>query len=84
MDWRQRIIVDPGICHGKSCFADTSVFVSIILDNLAVGVSPERIRQRYPTVTQDQIVAALAYAADSSNTCRASLLSSDVVLRSHF
>ncbi len=35
--WRDRISVDPTICHGKACIKGTRIMVSIILDNLAAG-----------------------------------------------
>jgi uncharacterized protein (DUF433 family) len=38
--------------------------VSVILDNLAVGQTPEEIVESYPSVTREAIQASLAYAAD--------------------
>lgn len=35
MTWRDRISVDPRICHGKACIKGTRVMVSVVLDNLA-------------------------------------------------
>ena len=37
MDWKERISVDPTICHGKACVKGTRVMVSVILDALADG-----------------------------------------------
>lgn len=39
MTWQNRISADPLVCHGKACIAGTRIMVSIILDNLAAGVS---------------------------------------------
>jgi uncharacterized protein (DUF433 family) len=64
MNWKERISVDPQICHGKACIKGTRVMVSVILDNLAAGVKPEEILKSYPTLTEQDIRAALAYAAD--------------------
>lgn len=64
MDWQERISVDPLICHGKACIKGTRVMVSVILDNLATGVSREEILRSYPSLTVEDIQAALAYAAD--------------------
>ena len=64
MDWRAHIHTDPDICHGKACFTGTRVMVSIVLDNLAAGQSPERILGSYPSLNAQHIAAALAYAAD--------------------
>lgn len=41
--------------------------VSVILDNLAAGVSPEEIRHDYPSVPTAAIQAAIAYAAELSH-----------------
>ena len=43
MDWRERIAINPEICHGKACIKGTRVMVSVILDNLAEGESYESI-----------------------------------------
>ncbi len=64
MNWREHISVDPEVCHGKACFTGTRVLVSVVLDNLAAGLSPEEIVQSYPSITTDSVHAALAYAAD--------------------
>ncbi|MEK7845421.1 MAG: DUF433 domain-containing protein, partial [Nitrospinota bacterium] len=34
MDWRERITVDPFVCHGKACIKGTRIMDSVILDNL--------------------------------------------------
>jgi uncharacterized protein (DUF433 family) len=66
MDWRQRITVDPNVCHGKPCIKGTRIMVSVILDNLAGGVTPETILKGYPSLRQEDIQAALGYAAEVS------------------
>ena len=43
MNWRDRITVDPRVCHGKACIKGTRVMASVILDNLAAGISREDI-----------------------------------------
>ncbi len=64
MDWKPHIIVDPNLCHGKACVRGTRVMVSVILDNLAAGLRPEEILKDYPSLSQEAILAAVAYAAD--------------------
>lgn len=64
MDWRKRISVDPQICHGKACIKGTRVMVSVVLDNLAEGIAPEEILKSYPSLTLEDIHAAIAYAAE--------------------
>jgi uncharacterized protein (DUF433 family) len=62
--WPDHISVDPDICHGKACIRGTRVMVSVILDNLAAGLTPGEIVESYPSVREEQILAAVAYAAD--------------------
>jgi uncharacterized protein (DUF433 family) len=64
MDWRERISVDPLVCHGKACIKGTRIMISVILDNLAAGASPEEIVKSYPSLSLEDIQAAIAYAAD--------------------
>jgi uncharacterized protein (DUF433 family) len=64
MDWQEFITVDPAVCHGRAYFIGTRIMVSIILDNLAIGLSPEDIIASYPTLTRVSIQAALGYAAE--------------------
>lgn len=64
MNWRERISVDPDICHGKACIKGTRIMVSVVLDNLAAGETVERILNNYPTLTREGIQAALQYAAE--------------------
>lgn len=62
-DWEERIQIDPAICHGKPCIRGTRIMVSVILDNLAEGLSPEEIIEEYPSLTPDDVRAAIRYAA---------------------
>ncbi len=64
MSWQKYIVVDPNICHGKACIKGTRIMVSVIMDNLAVGLSPDEIIQSYPSLSHEAIQAAIAYAAD--------------------
>jgi len=66
MDWQQRVMVDPMICHGKACIKGTRIMVSIILDNLADGILEQEILKSYPSLTPEDIKAAIAYAAELS------------------
>ena len=66
MDWRDRITVDPQICHGQACLRGTRIMVSVVLDNLAAGLDVPEILASYPTLTREDIQAAVAYAAELS------------------
>ncbi|HOT20624.1 MAG TPA: DUF433 domain-containing protein [Spirochaetota bacterium] len=67
MNWKDRIIIDPNICHGKPCIKGTRIIVSVILDNLANGMKEEDIVRSYPSLTSEDIQAAIAYAAELSH-----------------
>ena len=64
MDWKPYITSDPQIMHGAVCFRGTRIPVSVVLDNLAAGETPERILEQYPSLKPEHIPAALGYAAD--------------------
>jgi uncharacterized protein (DUF433 family) len=38
--------------------------VSVVLDNLAAGLTPDEITRSYPSLDQEAVLAAIAYAAD--------------------
>jgi uncharacterized protein (DUF433 family) len=64
IDWRERIEVNPAICHGKPCIKGTRIMVSVVLDNLAEGMPPEEVVSEYPSLTLEDVRAAMVYAAD--------------------
>jgi uncharacterized protein (DUF433 family) len=64
MNWRERISVDPAICHGRACINGTRVMVSVVLDNVAAGVPTDELLKSYPSLSADDIRAALKYAAE--------------------
>jgi len=64
MNWREYITVDPEICHGKACITSTRIMVSVILDNLAAGLTTDGIVHSYPSLTSEAVEAAIAYAAE--------------------
>jgi len=57
----ERISIDPNICFGKPCIRGTRIWVSLILDFLANGMSVDEILAEYPQLTRDDMRAALAY-----------------------
>ena len=60
----KRISIDPTICFGKPCICGTRIWVSLIVYNLADGVSETELLAAYPELAPDDIRAALAYAAE--------------------
>jgi uncharacterized protein (DUF433 family) len=64
MDWREYVTVDPDVCHGRACVRGTRVFASVVLDNLAAGLSVEELLQSYPTLSREAVQGVIAYAAE--------------------
>ena len=64
MNWRERIVTNPQICHGRACIRGTRIMVSVVLDNLAAGLGLEEILKSYPSLTRQDIEAAIGYAAE--------------------
>ncbi|MBI3465244.1 MAG: DUF433 domain-containing protein [Planctomycetes bacterium] len=65
MAWRERISVDPAVCHGQACIKGTRIMVSVVLDNLAAKVETDELLKSYPTISVEDVRAALEYAAES-------------------
>lgn len=59
-----RISIDPNICFGKPCIKGTRIWVSLILDFLASGMTMNEIRAEYPQLTVEDVRAAIAYGAE--------------------
>jgi uncharacterized protein (DUF433 family) len=64
VNWGERISVNPAVCHGKACIRGTRILVSVVIDNIAAGISRSEILQSYPVLQDSDIDAALAYAAE--------------------
>lgn len=64
MSWHERIVTDPAVCHGKACIRGTRIPVSVVLDNLAAGLSLDEIVLSYPSLSPDDVRASVAYAAE--------------------
>lgn len=58
-----RITIDPGVSFGKPCIRGTRIWVSMIMDNLAAGVSEDEILAAFPILKKEDIRSAVAYAA---------------------
>ena len=64
MSYRDRVIIDPEIMHGKPVIKGTRIPVYIILNLLAGGLSEEEVLREYPDITKEDIHACLEYAAE--------------------
>jgi uncharacterized protein (DUF433 family) len=60
----ERIEIDPDIMDGKPVIRGTRIPVELILRKLGAGIPPEAIVADHPRLTQDDILAAQAFAAD--------------------
>jgi len=63
--WMNRIVIDPAIHHGEPCIKNTRVPVSMIVGSIADGDTPEDILAAYPSLSLEDIQAALHYAAEA-------------------
>jgi uncharacterized protein (DUF433 family) len=61
-----RISIDPAVCGGRPCVRGTRIWVALILDLLACGMSEAQLRVEYPALTHEDILAAIAYGAEAS------------------
>jgi len=59
-----RIAVNPNVCFGKPCIRGHRIWVSLILDFLASGMTAEEILQEYPDLSRDDILACIAYGTE--------------------
>jgi uncharacterized protein (DUF433 family) len=64
VNWRERIVSNPGILGGKAVVAGTRISVEIILEQLALEATVEDVIEYYPFLTRDDVLAALAYASE--------------------
>jgi uncharacterized protein (DUF433 family) len=54
-DLLKRISIDPQVCFGRPCIRGTRIWVSLIVDNLAEGVSESELRAAYPQLQPEEI-----------------------------
>ncbi len=64
-DYREYITIEAGKRSGKACIRGMRITVHDVLSYLAAGMSHEEIIADFPQLTQNDILACLAYAADA-------------------
>jgi uncharacterized protein (DUF433 family) len=64
MSYQDIITIEPGKRGGRPCIRGMRITVGDVLGWLAAGMSHEQILGDYPELTEDDIRACLAYAAD--------------------
>lgn len=60
----ERISIDPKICHGQACVKGTRIPVHQILHMIANGDSIADLLEEYPSLTREDILACIEYAAE--------------------
>jgi len=66
MDYQKYIIRDPSICGGEPVIKGTRVTIRTVLASLAEGASTADIIADFPSLTEDDIRAVIAFAATSA------------------
>jgi uncharacterized protein (DUF433 family) len=64
MDYRKIITIEPGKRSGKPCIRGLRITVIDVLEYLAGGMTIPQILAEFPDLTEEDIRACLAYAAD--------------------
>ena len=59
-----RLSIDPQVCFGKPCIRGHRIWVSLVLDLLASGVTAQEILREYPGLEEEDIRACIAYGAE--------------------
>ena len=67
MNYQNIITIEPGKRSGKPCIRGMRITVGDILSYLASGMTQQEILEDFSELTQEDIFAALAYAADKEN-----------------
>jgi uncharacterized protein (DUF433 family) len=66
MDYRDRIVRDSNICGGETVFKGTRVTLRTVLASLAAGDSAETILAAFPSLSAEDVKAAISFAAASA------------------
>jgi uncharacterized protein (DUF433 family) len=66
MDYGIHFLRDTRICGGETVFRGTRVLLRTVLADLADGASPQEILEDFPSLTEEHIRAAIAFAADAA------------------
>ncbi|MBI2470579.1 MAG: DUF433 domain-containing protein [Planctomycetes bacterium] len=61
---KDRITIDPKICHGQACIKGTRIPVHQILHMLANGDTIDELLEEFPSLEREDILACIEYAAE--------------------
>jgi uncharacterized protein (DUF433 family) len=62
----ERITIDPEVCGGRPCIKGTRIWVSLVLDFLAGGMTEAELLAEYPQLVHEDMLAAIAYGAEAA------------------
>ncbi len=62
----EKISIDPRVCFGKPCIRGHRIWVSLVLDLLASGLSIEEVLEEHPQLSRENVLACVAYGAKMS------------------
>ena len=63
--WMARIAIDSAVHHGEPCIKGTRIPISLIVGSIADGDRPQDLLIAYPSLTLEDVQAALLYAAEA-------------------
>jgi uncharacterized protein (DUF433 family) len=66
MNYHERIVRDPAIVGGEAIFKGTRVTLRTVLASLAEGATVKEILADFPTLAEQDVLAAIAFAAASA------------------
>jgi len=66
MNYQQYLLRDPKICGGELVIKGTRVTVRTILASLSEGATIQEIIEDFPTLTEESVLAVIAFAATSA------------------
>jgi uncharacterized protein (DUF433 family) len=67
MTYQEHIVTDPGVCGGQPVIRGTRVLVRTVLGYLAHGETAEAILRDFPSLTEADVRAVIAFAATSAS-----------------
>lgn len=59
-----RIWIDPRRCFGKPCIRGHRIWVSLVLDLLASGMTTAQVLEEYPQLAEADVLACIAYGSE--------------------
>ncbi len=63
LNWRNHIASEDGVLSGRACIKGTRIAVELLLRDMSEGAGEERLLESYPTLTREDLRAALQFAA---------------------